>query len=204
MRSFLLACFLLCTALIVQAQDTILRTDGDEVKARVLAITPTDVAYVPTTEPPSTDTLHLRATEVFLIRYANGTKEILHDTTAVASTVEKPRTAQEMNNQGRLDAKRYFKPRGAFWGTAGATFLSTPYAGVGGIATGVAIAVTPPKRHNMIVPDQALLNDNNYVSGYQKQAQRQKLGKAAGGFGVGLLSGAVATVAIAIAVFNQH
>ncbi|QNP53618.1 hypothetical protein H9L05_08725 [Hymenobacter qilianensis] len=53
MRVFLLCCFLFCATLSAQAQDTILRTNGDEVKARVLSITPTDVAYVPTTEPPA-------------------------------------------------------------------------------------------------------------------------------------------------------
>lgn len=202
MRCFLLSCILFCVTVSVHAQDTILRTNGDEVKARVLAITPTQIAYVPTTEPPITDTLHLLATEVFLIRYANGTKEIVTAATTPSSGVE--RTPQQMNDLGREDARRYFKATCVFWGTAGATFLSTPAYGLGGIATGAAIAATPPKRHNMLVPDQALLNDPNYVSGYQKQAQRQKLGKAAGGFGVGIAAGAVATVAIIAALFNAY
>ncbi|SMB94883.1 hypothetical protein SAMN00120144_2098, partial [Hymenobacter roseosalivarius DSM 11622] len=98
MRSFLLGFFLLGASLSVQAQDTILRTDGDEVKARVLAITPTDVAYVPTTEPPSTDTLHLVATQVFLIRYANGTKEIISNPATAVPAVGLARTPQQMNN----------------------------------------------------------------------------------------------------------
>jgi hypothetical protein len=200
MRYFLLCCFLFCATFSALAQDTILRTNGDEVKAQVLAITPTEVAYVPTTEPPSTDTLHLAATEVFLIRYANGTKEILHDTTATGPALGLARTPQEMNNQGRLDAKLYFKAPGAFWGTAGATLVSY---GVGGIVTGAVIAASPPKRHNMIVPDQALLNDPNYVSGYQKQAQRQKLGKAASGLGVGLATGVVVMYAVVIAIFSS-
>lgn len=55
----------------------------------------------------------------------------------------------------------------------------------------------------MIVPDQALLNDPNYVSGYQKQAQRQKLGKAAGGFGVGMLTGTVILVGLILSAFGS-
>ncbi|SMB94965.1 hypothetical protein SAMN00120144_1834 [Hymenobacter roseosalivarius DSM 11622] len=54
----------------------------------------------------------------------------------------------------------------------------------------------------MIVPDQELLNDPSYVSGYQKQAQRQKLGKAAGGFGVGLLAGTVVLVGVVISALS--
>lgn len=192
MRHFLLSLFLFCATLSAQAQDTILRTNGDEVKARVLAITPTDVAYVPITEPLSTDTLHLLATEVFLIRYANGTKEILHDTTAVASAVGLLRTAQEMNNQGREDARKYFKAPGAFWGTLGATVVSLPIVPVlGGLAAGIAMSATPPRSQNLIVPDKALLADVNYMRGYEKQAQRRKIGKAAAGFGVGMVGTAV-------------
>jgi hypothetical protein len=198
MRSFLLACFLGFASLSTQAQDTILRTNGDEVKAQVLTISPTDVAFVPSTEPPTTDTLHLAATEVFLIRYANGTKEIL---TSVAP-MEVARTAQEMESQGRLDARQYFMTKGVFWGTAAATFITLPAYGVGGLATGLAIAGTPPKPQKMVVSDQALLSDPNYVSGYQKQAQRQKLGSAAGGFGVGLATGAVVVIGLILATFS--
>ena len=203
MRFFLLAYSLLGLTLAAHAQDTVLLITGDEIKARVLAITPTDVAYVPTTEPPSTDTLHLVPTDVFLIRYANGTKEVISKL-AAAPALGLGRTPQEMNNQGRLDAQRYFKARGAFWGTAGATFVSLPAYGLGGLATGAVIAATPPKRHNLLVPDQALLADANYVNGYQKQAQRQKLGKAAAGFGVGMATGVVTVLGLAVLLLNSY
>lgn len=199
MRFSLLALFLGVASLSAQAQDTILRTNGDEINARVLAITPTDVAYVPATNPPTTDTLHLAATEIFLIRYANGTKEVLSQVTA---PVEVARTAQQMQAHGQLDAKKYFRSPGAFWGTAGATLVTLPAYGLGGVVAGATIAATPPKRHNLLVPDQALLNDPNYVSGYQKQAQRKKLGQAAGGLGVGLATGVVAIYALVLIAFS--
>lgn len=97
----------------------------------MLAITPSQVAYVPSTEPPSADTLHLLATEVFLIRYANGTKEVLREPSAPEPTIELARTPQEMTNQGQRDARLYFKAPGAFWGTAGATLISVPAYGLG-------------------------------------------------------------------------
>jgi hypothetical protein len=198
MRVFLISCFITCTALSAQAQDTILRTDGDEVKARVLSITPTNVAYVPTTDPPSTDTLHLLATEVFLIRYANGMKEVI--TSPAAPALGLGRTTEEMNIQGREDARKYFKASGAFWGTFSATAVSFPVlGGLGGVAAGAAIAASPPKDQNLIVPDKALLNDPSYVRGYEKQAQRKKLGNAAAGFGVGLVGGAAIWLGLLVA-----
>lgn len=199
MRFILLAFLLAGTTLRTQAQDIILRTNGDEVKARVVALTPTDVAYVPATEPPSTDTLHMPAPEVFMIHYANGTKEVLAAPTG-APAPGLGRTPQEMTNQGRQDAKRYFKAPGAFWGTFGATFATIPVlGGLGGLATGAAIAASAPKDSRFVVPNKELLADPNYMRGYEKQAQRKKLGKAATGFGVGLVTGAVVWVGIALA-----
>jgi hypothetical protein len=190
------------------AQDVIVRTNGAEVKARVLAVTPTAVSYVPTTEPLSTDTLHLAPAEVSVVRYANGTKLLVAGPAAPAPApaprVGLNRTAQEMTNQGRMDARQYYKAPGVFWGTAGATLVTISAYGAGGIAAGAAFAATPPKPHNMVVPEQALLTDPNYVSGYQKQAQRQKLSKAAAGFGVGLVTGAVVAVALFAALLNAH
>ncbi|MBC6606050.1 hypothetical protein H8B13_04390 [Hymenobacter sp. BT188] len=201
MRPFLLAYLLFFGAVCAQAQDIILRRNGDEIKARVLAITPTEISYVPGTEPPSSDTLYMTAIEVFMIRYANGTKELITKAEAIPAL---ERTSEEMTTQGREDARKYFKASGAFWGTFGATAVSVPVlGGLGGAATGAAIAASPPKDQNLIVPDKALLNDPSYVRGYEKQAQRKKLGNAAAGFGVGLVSGAAVWLAIALTNTNH-
>jgi hypothetical protein len=205
MRSFLLICLLFCLTKISQAQDTILRTNGEEIPARVLTITPTDVAYIITTEPASTDTLHVAATEVFLIRFANGTKEIVTPSATVAPAVGLGRTPQQMNDLGRQDARKYFRAPGAFWGTAGATFVSISTLGIGGVAAGAVIAASPPKRHNMINANQELLNDPNYFAGYKKQAQWKKLGNAAGGFGTAIITtAAVVVVAFYTGIIGAH
>ena len=203
MRLFLLAYLLLCGAFFTHAQDTIVRRNGDEIKAQVLAITPTEVTYVPTTDPPSTDTLHLLATEVFLVRHADGTKELINKQ---APALGLGRTPEERYIQGREDAQKYFKASGAFWGTLGATIISVPIivgrpiVGVlGGGATIAAIASSPPKDKNLIVPDKALLSDPSYIRGYKKQAQRKKLGNAAAGAGVGIVSGTVIWIALIVA-----
>ncbi|QNP53616.1 hypothetical protein [Hymenobacter qilianensis] len=206
MRLFLLTYLLFCSALCAQAQDTILRTNGEEIKAKVLAITPTEISYVPGTEPPSSDTLYMAATGVFLIRYANGTKVIISKTDASLVT---GRTPAEMTNQGRMDAQKYFKAPGSLFVTATATAVSLIFLGpttpgaLGGIATGAAIGLSPIQSQNIIAPDTALLNDPHYLLGYQQQAQRKKIGKAAGGFGIGLLTGTVIWFAIALANTNH-
>ena len=63
--------------------DVILRTDGSEVPGRVLTISPLVLRYLP---PAGADTLRLATADVFLVRYANGAREILHP----AAATEKP------------------------------------------------------------------------------------------------------------------
>jgi hypothetical protein len=193
---FALACLLGLTA---QAQDVILRTSGEEVPARVLTIQSDRIAYVQAAHP--IDTLLLNTADVFLIRYANGTRELLHTASYAAAPAP---NSEQARLQGELDARKYFKARGAFWGTFGATMVSAPVYFAGGLATGTLIASQRPAPHKLTVPDTRLLQNPAYVSGYQKQAQRQKLGKAAAGLGAGVGVSAGLLLVAAVALLNHY
>ncbi|UOQ78816.1 hypothetical protein MUN84_09920 [Hymenobacter sp. 5516J-16] len=200
MRFILLFLSSLLLALPTTAQDVILQTDGAEVPGKVLAITPERVTYV----SAAADTLQLPAAQVFLIRYANGTKEVLRNLATPAPAPTPAISPTEAYAQGRHDARVHFKAPGAFWGTFGATAVSIPVlGGLGGLATGTAIAVTPPKEHNLNVPDRQRQSDANYMRGYEKQAQRKKVGKAAAGFGTGLVTGAALWLLIAFSTIKH-
>lgn len=194
MRHFLFLFLLLLPAL-SQAQDVILRTSGEEVPAKVVRITPDQVVYL-----TGADTLQMPAADVFLIRYANGTKEVLTKSSATAAPTLTPEQAQQL---GRTDARQLFKAKGAFWGTCGATFVTMGAYGLGGLVTGGFIAATPPKDKNIIPSRPELLQNPDYVRGYKQQAQNKKLGKAAAGFGVGAGTGLVTVVVIAAIVLSQ-
>ncbi|WP_019948283.1 hypothetical protein [Hymenobacter aerophilus] len=166
------------------ATDVIVLTNGDEVSAQVLRITPELVHYLAPAAP--TDTLQLAAAEVFMVRFANGTHEVLRPVPATPATPATSlvglSTAQRYE-RGRQDSRKYYQPaKGVFWGTFAGTVAGYGY---GGLITGGAIALTPPRRHNLNAPEPELLNDPAYYDGYRRQAQNRKLGKAAAGFGVG-------------------
>ncbi|SHJ42210.1 hypothetical protein SAMN02745146_3114 [Hymenobacter daecheongensis DSM 21074] len=193
----LLFCGLAATA---QAQDTILRTNGEEIPAKVLTIQPEKISYALPAAPA--DTLYLPVTDVFMIRYANGTKEMIY--TATYAAAAPALTPEQARRQGELDARQYFKSPGAFWGTFGATVVTTSVGWLGGVATGAAIAASRPPVHNLMVSDDKLLRNQDYVRGYQRQAQRQKLGKAAAGFGAGVGTSVAIVAIIVISVFGAH
>ena len=180
------------------ATDVIVRTNGDELPGRVLSITPALVRYLPAAPAPP-DTASLAAADVFMVRYANGTKELMRaDADAAAASPLVGLNAEQRYTLGRQDSRQYYQPaKGVFWGTFAATVATTSY---GGIVTGGIISLTPPQRQNLLAPQPQLLDDPDYYRGYRKQAQNRKLGKAAAGFGVGVAA-EVVLLAVAIGIF---
>lgn len=62
--------------LVLRAQDVLTKQTGEELQVKVLEITPTEVRYK-RTDNPDGPLVSVRRTDVFMIRYANGTKEVL-------------------------------------------------------------------------------------------------------------------------------
>ncbi|WP_460892553.1 hypothetical protein [Rufibacter soli] len=74
MKNLLLLFFCLMVWQISQAQDIIIKRNGDEISAKILELTPNEIKYkrFDYQEGP---TISLLKRDVFMIKYANGTKE---------------------------------------------------------------------------------------------------------------------------------
>lgn len=159
------------------AQDVILKTSGDEINAKVIEITLHDILYK---NPNSvSDSLYsVPKSEVFMVKYANGTKELMTSTpTEPGNPSERP--PNELEALGRQDAKRYYRGNNAVWGSAGATLLL-------GLTGTIIVAAVPPKIQPSEVSDIRLLNNIYYAQGYRAQAHKKKVGKAALGGGIAI------------------
>ena len=167
------------------ATDVILRTDGTEVSGRVLTITPVELRYLP---PAGADTLRLAIADVFLVRYANGTREVLQPAPAPADAPAGPGLLPGMSESSRRalaqrDAARAYTDHGAFWGSLGATLYGGPLLGL------VAPATMAPHQiavRNLQAPHPALLADPVYGKAYRQEAQRRKRDRAWAGYGTGV------------------
>ena len=146
------------------ATDVIVRTNGEELPARVVRITPQLVRYLPVgpdslgqAAAAAPDTLQLAAAEVFMVRYANGTQEVLRSAPASGPNSGNSLlglSAAQRQERGRQDSRRYYKPsKGVFWGTLAST-VTTGYGG---------------RRH-----------DNLAYQPTQRQAERARTGFAPG------------------------
>lgn len=179
------------------AQDTIVKVNGDEIPARVLEITLNEILYH---QPDSSQEVILRLpkAEVFMIRFENGTKEVFTENLpGNAAVAEEVLTADQLYLLGKNDALLYYRGNGVLWGSA-ASALVFPY----GLAGSAVLAFTPPSVNHNRVSDVALLSYPDYVRGYKEQAQKRKIGKAAGGAALGTLVGVAATVLIILSAWH--
>lgn len=187
MRLFQLMIIVLSSLLPARAwaqADTILRLDGEEVRGRVLTIDPVRLRYLPAV-PAVPDTLTLPVAEVFLVRYANGTRELLHPDAAGPGGAPDPLpglTEGQRVASGTADASQSYVPRGTFLGLAAIT-LGNPILG---LAAAVSVATRPLRSDRLRAPNPALLADPSYAAGYGRQAHDIKRRKAWGGFALGL------------------
>ena len=189
MRSPLLVLLALLSALAAHAQtDVILRTNGDEVAGKVLSISPLEVRYVPAAL--ATDTLRLAATDVFLIRYANGTRELLQ---AAAPMPKRPAAStptdllpslsqEERRRLGRTDAAANYHNKAAFWGSLGSSLVGGPMLGL--VAPAI-ISTESIHTTQLAAPQPNLLTDPAYNAAYRQEAQRTKRRQAWSGYGTG-------------------
>jgi hypothetical protein len=164
----------------VFAQDKIVKVSGEEIPARVLEITLHEILYQHPDSLQGT-TQRLAKSDVFMVQFENGTKEVFAQNLPGSVAAETLRTPDEMYNLGKQDALKYYKGNGAMWGSAASSMVMFPI----GLAGSLAIGATPPKVENQQVSDVQLLMDPDYVKGYKKQAHRKKQGKALAGVGIG-------------------
>ena len=84
MRTFLLFAILAVLSGAAHAQDTLVRRNGEEVAVKVLEITPAEVKYR-RTDNLEGPIISVWRSDVFMVRYANGTKEVFNSVPAYSA-----------------------------------------------------------------------------------------------------------------------
>ena len=88
-RLLLLLPLLVLLAGSAHAQDFLTKRNGDEVPVKVVEITPTEVKYR-RTDNPDGPLISIYKADVFLIRYANGSKEVFNSSAVVPGPASPP------------------------------------------------------------------------------------------------------------------
>ncbi len=177
----------------VVAQDVIIDLEGNELTGQVIEITPTEVLYrAPDTEPALPPTV-LAKSKLFMVRFANGTKEVFPQTppptyAPVAPAAPLDITAQnkELRERGRQDALLYYRRSSPALGTI-ATATVSPFNPLGA----VIIGSVRPKAYKNPLLDPEMLKYPSYVEGYERTAHQRKAWPVIGGYLAGSILGLI-------------
>ncbi|TPE43374.1 hypothetical protein [Pontibacter mangrovi] len=196
MRKVLLTVISVLTLLpCLQAQDLITKRTGEKVEAKVLEINSSEIKYKRFSHPEG-PTYVVPKSEVLLITYEDKTSEVfeLEEHTATVSSENVPSPVEvykptasvgglNMYVKGQADGRRFYDGHKAAGTTTLIVSLLSPVVGL--IPAGITSAV-PPKEHNWDAPNNQLLQNPDYKSGYLKSARRKKVGKVFTNWGIGL------------------
>lgn len=143
------------------AQDVIVKLNGDELNVKVLKVTPLHVVFrAPDAGSALQDSLDKK--DIFMVRFANGTREVFQENlTSAADSLKAAYSPLEMYQLGKEHAKVYRMKTGP-------------------------LNRAPALSDSIVVYRQ----DPNYMNGYNDGTRKLQSRKAA--VGLGLLAGSVA------------
>jgi hypothetical protein len=161
------------------AQDVITKKTSEDIPAKVIEVTTTEVKYKKY-DNQNGPTFTLLKTEVLMIRYQDGTKDVFTEAQNNKSSND---LANEMAMKGKQDALNHYKGRnsGAGW-TAASTVVLSPILG---IIPAVACSSSEPSNANLAYIDPELMKNYAYNKAYTEQAHKTKKRKIWTHYGIG-------------------
>ena len=162
------------------SQDLIIKKTSEEIIAKVLEVTPTEIKYKKF-DYQSGPIFTILKSEVLMIRYEKGPSDIFKEsqTFVVVSTVP----TGNMSLMGREDATSNYKGKQSGSGWVGATtVLFSPLVG---LIPAIACGSTEPADDNLNYKDATLMRDLTYNKAYREEAHKIKKKKIWTSYGIG-------------------
>jgi hypothetical protein len=161
------------------SQDVITQKTGEDIQAKILEVNQTEIKYKKF-DNQNGPTFTLLKSDVLMIRYENGTKDIFNQTEEVKTNTNA--STEDMRMKGKRDSEMNYtgKKSGAGW-TAATTILFSPLIGV---IPAAACASSEPSDQNLNYRDNELMKDYEYNKAYVEQAHKTKKKKVWTSFGV--------------------
>lgn len=161
------------------SQDVITQKTGEDIQAKILEVNQTEIKYKKF-DNQNGPMFTLLKSDVLMIRYENGTKDIFNQTEEVKTNTNA--STEDMRMKGKRDSEMNYtgKKSGAGW-TAATTILFSPLIGV---IPAAVCASSEPSDQNLNYRDNELMKDSEYNKAYVEQAHKTKKKKVWTSFGV--------------------
>lgn len=204
MKKTFLSLFVFIFILIVKVngQDIITKKNGDDIQAKVIEITLTELKYKNFNNLDG-PLISILKSDVIFVKYENGTKDVFTDerpmpstgksTILVGNSVDEDEDDAAM--VGKADAKRYYR---GYTGAGSGTLVTGLFAGsVLALIPAIATSSSAPKEGNLQYPKPSLMKNPSYVNAYQQEAFKIKKSKVWNNYFIALLAN-VATYVILV------
>lgn len=170
--------FSLFSMLTLFSQDVITKQNGDEIKAKILEVTNTELKYkkFDNLEGP---VFTMKLNEVFMILYQNGTKEVFNSSKNVEETTQ---DSEQTYQSGVTDSRQYYK---SYKAAGTVTLLTSLLSPLVGLVPALACSLTPPSDENLDYPSHEKMKNPDYSQGYKNKAKKTKSGKVWMNWGIG-------------------
>jgi hypothetical protein len=106
MKNITFLLFAILTTTVCFSQDVITKTDGEEVKAKVLEVTQSEIKYKKN-DNPNGPTYTILKKEVFMVKYGNGSKDVFNSETE--TKIQNEDIDLQMFEKGKRDAQVQYK-----------------------------------------------------------------------------------------------
>lgn len=191
MKKFILAVLTtIFTVAVCFSQDLITKKTGEDIQAKVLEVTTTEIKYK-RFDNLNGPTFSILKPEVLLVRYENGTKDLFDEEKMEESVADASLSNEDFFNQGRLDASKYYDGyKGAGTGTL-VTSLVSPLVG---LIPAIACSSTQPKDLNLHYPNAEMMKNFDYYNGYTQKSKKIKQGKVWKNWGIAFGANLVAVI----------
>ena len=151
------------------SQDTIIQKSGDEFQGKVIEVGVTEIKYrkIDSLDGPL---YSIMRTDVAMIRYENGTKDIFN-AEKKSEVILKPTPTPKIYSQGEIDANKYYSD----YSSAGTlTLFVSLFSPIIGLVPAIACSSTPPKSQNLNYPNPELMKKMDYSIAYSMKAKKIK------------------------------
>lgn len=164
------------------SQDLITKKNGEDIQAKVIEVGQTEIKFrrLDNLDGPL---FTVSKSDVLMIRYENGTKDIFTEELKKGLNVTEFSTADYFR-QGQIDARKYYKRYKP--AATGTLFVTTIFSGVIGIVPAAITSTTEPDEANLGYPNNELMNNPDYYNGYTQSAKKIKSSRVWMNWGIGV------------------
>ncbi len=148
-KKLIVLTILICSLFTAKSQDFIVKSNGDEIKARISDVSPTEVKYRNFDNPTGAN-ITINKSDIFMIKYENGTKVIVKHDAAPSQSTGSSTDTQSPNIAGTIELGGEISYVSTSASTANSsssssafsTFTFSPYVGYM-VSDGLELGIVP-------------------------------------------------------------